>query len=207
LGNYPEDRLVDNNIFARLSQNETISGIWKFDSQAGGQLHIESGTSLPSGTPDDGRLFWNTGEQFLYASEGGAWHNVSYVQSAFYQSPLIYEFGTYTTFSSGYLNSQWASSSTSPVIVPRQGTIKSLACEAGASGTVNAYTFTIRRYSGSSWVDFTSISKTDGAGYKYETAINADFSAGDRFACYAQVTSGTGSLTNAHLYLEVVWRE
>lgn len=207
-GGYPENKIIDSNVFARLADNEIITGVWKIDSQNGGQLIIEHGTALPSGTPEDGRVFWHMSEELLYASANGIWNNITYISDVYYQSPLIYEFGSYSTFSSGYLNTQWKTSSTSPVIVPNNGTIKSLTCDAGSdNGTVNAYKFIIRRKESGSWVDFTSISKTDGPGHIYSNTFNVDFNAGDEFACYAEVTSGNGDLTNPHMYLEVVWRE
>lgn len=207
-GYYPENKIIDSNIFARLAENELITGVWKIDSQNGGQLIIEHGTSLPTGVPEDGRIFWHMSEELLYVSVNGAWSNVTYVADVYYQSPLIYEFGSYSTFSSGYLNTQWKTSSTSPVIVPNAGTIKSLTCDAGSdNGTVNAYEFIIRRKENGSWVDFATIAKTDGVGHIYSNTFNIDFDAGDEFACYARVTSGNGDLTNPHMYFEVVWRE
>lgn len=212
-GDLPETRVADGAIFPRLNAAETINGVWTFNSAAGGQLRIESGTTLPTGTIANGRMFWDTALRRLYVGANGVWSDIATTINAFYSSPLIYEFGTYNNIGSGYLNTQWYTSSTSPVIVPRPGTIKSLAvdCTLGR-GTVTGYTMEIRRWSGSNWVSFSPtpaiIQKTDGVGYKIFANMNVDFAAQERMACYATTQgSNTPEIDNAHCYMEVIWRE
>jgi hypothetical protein len=209
-GSLPENRISQDGILARVASPATITSAWTFS--GGGKLMVETGTSLPSGTIETGRIFWNSTDRTLHIGANNVWNNITVTQNSFYNAPVMYEFGTNATnigTSGVYVNTQWVVSTTSPAIMVRQGTIKSLSADATAqSGTVTGYVMTLRRWNGSSWVDLTSLTKTGGAGYMVVDNVNIDFAANDRIACFIVATgSSTPQIGNAHLYMEVVWRQ
>lgn len=63
----PEAWIQNQGLLARVADNEAITGSWSF---AGGSLVIPAGTSLPGSNFTDGRLFWKSDTDTLYAGDG-----------------------------------------------------------------------------------------------------------------------------------------
>lgn len=210
-GLFPESRINNGGILARTALPATITAPWTINGSAGGQLMIENGISLPTGAIADGRIFWRTSDRTLHLGADGVWNNVTVTQNSFYNAPVMFEFGSYATIGTAgaYLNTQWVVSSSAPAIMPRKGTIKSISADAAtSSGTVTGYVMTLRKKSGSNWVDIAAFTKTGGSGYFVINDVNQDFAEFEQIACYLQATgSNTPVVTNGHLYMEVIWRE
>jgi len=209
-GYFPESRISDDNIFLRVNGNETITAPWTIG--AGGSLSVEYGDGPPTGQATSGRVYWDKLNGALYVGDSSVWRNVSVTTSSFFGAPVMYEFGRNDYLKKGYMNTQWAISTSAPVVVPRKGTIKSLCIDAGLyRGTITSYQVNIHRYTGSNWVDFSpvvSITKTGGVGYAIKNNINVDFNDDERIACYVEAFgSNDQMLKNPHCYMEVVWRE
>lgn len=211
VGLFPENRINNDGILARVGSTATITAPWAFNGAAGGQLIVENGAALPTGTIESGRIFWLTTTRTLYLGADGVWNNVTVTQNSFYNAPVMFEFGSYATIGTAgaYLNTQWSASNISPAIMARKGTIKSLSMyAASSSGTVTGYIMTLRKWSDSNWIDLISATKTGGAGYLVVNDVNVDFVEYEQVACFLQATgTNTPVVTNGHLYMEVIWRE
>lgn len=68
-GLLPEARIRNDDLLARVADNELITGVWDFEN---GQLRIERGDVLPI-NPDTGRLFQLDTDSSLYIGSGSAW--------------------------------------------------------------------------------------------------------------------------------------
>lgn len=70
-GLLPEIRIRNDNLLARVADNEAITGIWSFEQ---GQIIVETGTVLPTNTPiNAGRMFYNVSTGYLYVGDGAWW--------------------------------------------------------------------------------------------------------------------------------------
>ena len=69
-----ESNIADGSILARVASDESITGNWSF---AAGSLVIPSGASLPATGFTDGRLFWKSDTDTLYAADGAAWQAIA----------------------------------------------------------------------------------------------------------------------------------
>lgn len=69
-GTLSESKIANGAILARVADNETITGVYDFSS---GGLIMQTGTTLPTGTIAEGRLFWKTDTEQLYVGDGATW--------------------------------------------------------------------------------------------------------------------------------------
>jgi len=69
-GTLPESRIRNDNLLARVADNEVITGEWSFEN---GQIVVEQGMILPAGTIKSGRLFCKKPENALYVGNGVDW--------------------------------------------------------------------------------------------------------------------------------------
>jgi hypothetical protein len=69
-GTLPETRIRNDDLLARVADNEEITGEWSF---ADGQIIVERGTELPTGVIKSGRLFCKEPEESLYLGNGVGW--------------------------------------------------------------------------------------------------------------------------------------
>lgn len=68
-----ENRIRNDNLLARLSDNELITGNWSFEN---GQMIVPKGTVLPPMPVPAGRIFYNTAEQGFFISDGASWQRL-----------------------------------------------------------------------------------------------------------------------------------
>ena len=209
-GSLPEARIQNDDILVRANEATTITAPWSFASGAGGKLLIETGATLPVGTIETGRVYWLSSDRTLHIGANGVWNDITITQNTYYNAPVMFEFGSYSQIGSSgsYINSQWSVSTSAPAIMARAGTIKTLSADAQQySGTVTGYTMTLRKKSGSSWIDIADITKTDGDGYIIKNNVNVDFNEFEQIACFIQPAGSNPVIYNGHLYMEVIWRE
>jgi hypothetical protein len=69
-GLLPEARIRNDNLLARLADNELISGVWSFES---GQIIVSKGNALPTGAIAQGRLFFRTSDNSFFVGDGSGW--------------------------------------------------------------------------------------------------------------------------------------
>lgn len=72
-GLLPENRIRNDNLLARLNDNELITGNWSFEN---GQMTVPKGTVLPLMPVPAGRIFYNTAEQSFFISDGTNWQKL-----------------------------------------------------------------------------------------------------------------------------------
>lgn len=198
-GNMLENNISPDGVLARTNLPAIITEPWRFNN--GGRLAIENGNTLPAGFVADGRLFWDLNDKKLFAGAGNVWNNTLVTQNSRYNAPVIYEYGAQNTLRSGaYLSTAWAVSTSTPVIVPLNGTLRAICAHSSAN---NAYTCSIRKLVGTTWTTIASVSAATSARVALNNGLSINFDAGDKLAC--QVSSGR--MTNAHCYIEVVWRQ
>lgn len=197
-GDLLESSISPDGIIARTNFPSTIMAPWQLG--VGGSLAIEAGDALPAEDIVAGRVFWDAGDKKLYAGAGNVWNNILVTQNSRYNAPVIYEYGQSGTLNSGaYLSTAWAKSNITPVIVPLNGTLKSICA---TSTSTRSYTCAIRRLVGSTWTTIASVNAATAQYNAYNNNLAVNFDAGDKLACYVSA----GRMDNPHCYIEVTWR-
>jgi hypothetical protein len=199
-GNMSESMISVDGILARTNSPASITGAWQIGS--GGKLILDNGNTLPSGSIETARAFWKTDTKSMHMGSGGVWNDVLVTQNTRYNAPVVYEFGYSSQISSGsYLRTAWSVSTSTPVIVPLNGTLKAMCA---SSSTSNSYTCAIKRYDGSNWSTSPIIASVTSAsgGYVSNNTLSVNFSAQDRLACLVSA----GRMGSPHCYIEVIWR-
>ena len=197
--NLKENRINEDGILARVNFPITITETWQVG--ANGKIIIENNNIFPTTiATDKGRIFWRSDAKQLYISDNGVWNSTLVTENSRYNAPIVYEFGrSGTLYAGSYLSTSWSVSTSTPVIVPLKGTIKSV-CTSSTSR--RSYSCSIRKASGTGWTTIATVSGGNNSYFAANNTLDIDFDAGTRFAC--QVSEGR--MENAHCYLEVVWR-
>jgi hypothetical protein len=69
-GVLPEARIRNDDLLARVADNEKITGFWSFED---GQIIVQKGTLLPLGVIEAGRIFQRVTDNNLFIGDGTGW--------------------------------------------------------------------------------------------------------------------------------------
>ena len=89
-GTLPEIRIRNDDLLARVADNEAITGAWSFEQ---GQIIVETGTSLPTNAPiKAGRLFYDSNTNYMYIGDGLWWVRLIQEDELAYKPDFVWGF-------------------------------------------------------------------------------------------------------------------